>query len=127
MSSSSIPFRVGIVPKSSSPPVLLGVAIAAGVIGAMTLQRTTSSAAAVSSSSSPSLKHRSSNMLEQQFGTADGYFPSATPGALLSNPPGNKNAIAGEHYVANSERRKYTIKRKTILMKERMDQNKMNE
>lgn len=55
--------------------------------------------------------------IEHQFGTADGYFPSATPGASLAKPPGNKNFIAGQHYVSNYERRSYPTKRKSTLRK----------
>jgi hypothetical protein len=43
--------------------------------------------------------------LEEQFGTSDGYFPSATKGALLSKPPGNKDHIVGPGYVAIAQRK----------------------
>jgi len=55
--------------------------------------------------------------LEQQFGTADGYFPSATKGALLSNPPGNKERVAGVHYPPLSLRRGYDSRRRKESLK----------
>jgi hypothetical protein len=110
------------VPKSS--PALLGVAIAAGLFGALTLERTTATAAARNNL----MGGGGTNRLEQDFGTADGYFPSATPGASLSKPPGNRVAIAGEHYVAVSERGRYATKRKKTLrsLKTMNDMNSSN-
>lgn len=51
--------------------------------------------------------HKKTQMLslETEFGTVDGHFPTATKGALLSNPPGNKDHIVGERYVALSQRK----------------------
>ena len=82
-------------PKSTA---LFGVALAAGVAGVISINHASQEA---------KVQHR----LEEEFGTADGYFPSATPGASLSKPPGNKNVLVGEHYVPVSERRTYASKR----------------
>jgi hypothetical protein len=43
--------------------------------------------------------------LESQFGTSDGYFPTATKGALLSRLPGNKDHVVGAGYVALGARK----------------------
>jgi hypothetical protein len=43
--------------------------------------------------------------LESQFGTSDGYFPTATKGALLSKLPGNKDHMVGAGYVALGQRK----------------------
>jgi hypothetical protein len=67
--------------KSKSPAAMMvGAAVALGFAG-------------VSFYSSSAGNKKS---LEQQFGTADGQFPTATPGANLSNPPGNKDMMVGE-------------------------------
>jgi len=87
-------------PKS---PALFGVAIAAGLFGAMSMN-----ARATMTQKDDSIPN-----LEQQFGTADGYFPSATKGASLSKLPGNRLKMVGEHYAAVSERRTYPTKRHT--------------
>ena len=94
------------VPKSN--PAFAGVALFVGVAGAVVATRSTSNQASSSNKVT----------LESQFGTADGYFPSATRGSVLSNPPGNKDHLVGEHYVPLSERRKYTTKRKAMLQKQ---------
>lgn len=86
--------------------VLYSAAAAVGVFGALTLHLTEKA-----SSSEPSL--------EMQFGSADGYFPSATPGAWLSNPPGNKAMVVGEDYAPPGDRRRYQTRRLTKLNAER--------
>ncbi|EEC48963.1 predicted protein [Phaeodactylum tricornutum CCAP 1055/1] len=50
--------------------------------------------------------------LEKEFGTADGYFPSATPGASLSKPPANRNVVVGKHYDAIGDRLRNTKTRR---------------
>ena len=54
--------------------------------------------------------HDETTTLESQFGTSDGYFPSAKPGAHLAKMPGNSKHVVGEHYVSNFERLHYNTK-----------------
>ena len=91
---------IKMAPKSPA----VGFAVAAGLLGVLTYNNM-ASVFKMSNEQIPSL--------EQQFGTSDGYFPSATPGARLNKLPGNHTKIAGEHYVPNAERRSYATKRLT--------------
>jgi len=82
-------------------PALFGVAVAAGLFGALTINKP---------NPTTMTKQQIPN-LEQEFGTADGYFPSASKGASLSKLPGNRIHMVGEHYAPVSERRTYPTKR----------------
>lgn len=98
-------FNVATVKAAPKTPAV-GFAAAAGLLGFLTYNNM----AAVLKTSNEQIPS-----LEQQFGTADGYFPSATPGARLNKLPGNHLKIAGEHYVPNAERRSYATKRLTKM------------
>ena len=86
---------------ASSPVARVGIAVIAGALAA--------GYTVVSLQTSPTRHGHTS--LESQFGTSDGYFPTATRGASLAKPPGNKEHIVGEHYVANDQRRSYPTRR----------------
>jgi hypothetical protein len=96
-----------VAPKN---PALVGVAIAAGLFGVLSISQQGSST-------------KNSSTLEQQFGTADGYFPSATKGASLSKLPGNREHMVGKHYAPVSERRTYRTKRVTKKFTSSYDNN----
>jgi hypothetical protein len=74
-------------PKNAMTAMVLG----AGIFAVALVDRNHSSHALGDSS------------LEQQFGTVDGNFPSATPGATLSRPPGNRERMLGKKYTVPSE------------------------
>jgi hypothetical protein len=54
----------------------------------------------------------SNKSLEEQFGTADGQFPTATPGATLSNPPPNKDHIVGKGMKPGAKAEDYGVDRR---------------
>lgn len=105
MSASTMNLANNAVKAAPKNPALFGVAVAAGLFGALTINKPTT------------MTKRNIPALEQEFGTADGYFPSASKGASLSKLPGNRLHIVGEHYAPVSERRTYPTKRHTQLNK----------